>query len=87
MTAEHVATLVGREMTDELRSAFSRVRHCVDQLSDAQVWRRETPAMIGERRPKSHDFGDPVFNAATPRGARRRASRRARRCARGAAGR
>jgi uncharacterized damage-inducible protein DinB len=32
--------LIGRELADELTQAFGRIRHCLDQLNDEQVWHR-----------------------------------------------
>jgi uncharacterized damage-inducible protein DinB len=36
---------VGRELGDELNKAFERIRHCLDQLTDEQVWRRPAEGM------------------------------------------
>jgi uncharacterized damage-inducible protein DinB len=36
----NLAATVGRELAEELASAMSRIRHCVDQLSDEQLWQR-----------------------------------------------
>lgn len=35
-----LAALTGRELADELGQAFGRVEHCLDQLTDQQVWWR-----------------------------------------------
>jgi uncharacterized damage-inducible protein DinB len=32
--------LIGHELADELTQAFNRIQHCLDQLSDEQVWHR-----------------------------------------------
>ena len=32
--------VVGRELADELTQAFGRIQHCLNQLSDEQVWHR-----------------------------------------------
>ncbi len=45
MTGDELAAMVGREAGSELASALSRIRHCLNQLSDEQVWWRSQPAM------------------------------------------
>ena len=45
MTADEIAAAVGREAGNEMASALSRIKHCVDQLNDEQVWWRSQPAM------------------------------------------
>ncbi len=45
MTADELAAVVGREAGNELGSALSRIKHCLDQLSDEQVWWRSHPAV------------------------------------------
>lgn len=40
-----LATTVGREFVDELQQARNRIGHCLDQLSEDQVWWRPTDAM------------------------------------------
>ena len=37
--------LIGRELADELTQAFGRIQHCVDQLSDEQLWHRPRAEM------------------------------------------
>jgi uncharacterized damage-inducible protein DinB len=39
-TDTNLANTVGRELAEELSQAMSRIRHCVEQLSDEQVWQR-----------------------------------------------
>jgi hypothetical protein len=45
MSADELAAAVGRAANDEMNDALKRIRHCVDQLSDEQVWSRDGPAM------------------------------------------
>ena len=45
MTADELALAVGREATRELSRALDRIKHCVHQLTDEQVWWRDGPAM------------------------------------------
>jgi len=40
-----LATTIGREFAVELQNARGRVVHCLDQLTDDQVWWRPTEAM------------------------------------------
>jgi hypothetical protein len=40
MTADELATAVGREAANEMASALAKIKHCLDQLSDEQVWWR-----------------------------------------------
>jgi hypothetical protein len=37
---DDTATLVGRELADELGQAHGRIEHCLTQLTDAQAWWR-----------------------------------------------
>lgn len=39
--------VVGRELAEELTQAFGRIQHCLDQLTDEQVWYRPRPEMNG----------------------------------------
>jgi hypothetical protein len=39
-TDTSLAHAVGRELAEELTQAMSRIRHCLDQLTDEQVWQR-----------------------------------------------
>jgi hypothetical protein len=45
MTADELATAVGTEAANELASAFARIKHCLGQLSDEQVWWRSHPSL------------------------------------------
>jgi len=40
MTANELATALGTEAASELTSALARIKHCLDQLTDDQVWWR-----------------------------------------------
>jgi uncharacterized damage-inducible protein DinB len=40
MTADHLARALGKEAANELSNALERIKHCVDQLRDEQVWWR-----------------------------------------------
>jgi uncharacterized protein DUF1572 len=39
-TADELATAVATSASEELDSALDRIKHCLDQLNDAQVWHR-----------------------------------------------
>src|SRR5437764_6339620 len=45
MTADELATAVGTEAASELASALSKIKHCLGQLSDEQVWWRSHPSL------------------------------------------
>lgn len=45
MNPNDIATAVGEEAAHELESARSRIVHCLDQLSDEQVWWRSRESM------------------------------------------
>jgi hypothetical protein len=45
MTADELATIVGKATAHELESALNRIKHCLGQLNDAQVWRRSQPSL------------------------------------------
>src|SRR6266436_8120564 len=45
MTADELATAVGTEAANELASALSRIKHCLGQLTDEQVWWRSQPSL------------------------------------------
>src|SRR5262249_8292051 len=45
MTADELATAVGREAANELASALNRIKHCLGQLTDEQVWWRSHPSL------------------------------------------
>ncbi|HLJ97156.1 MAG TPA: DUF1572 family protein [Gemmataceae bacterium] len=40
MTADELAAAVGTEAAKELTNALARIKHCLSQLSDEQVWWR-----------------------------------------------
>jgi len=37
--------MIGREFADELSQGLDRIKHCLDQISDEQIWWRPLPAM------------------------------------------
>jgi hypothetical protein len=45
MTAEELAGVVGAAAAHELQSALERIKHCLGQLNDEQVWRRSQPGL------------------------------------------
>lgn len=45
MTADEVAAAVGAEAGNELAKALGKIEHCLDQLSDEQVWQRPQPSL------------------------------------------
>jgi hypothetical protein len=45
MTADELAAVVGAEAAHELGSALDRIKHCLDQLNDEQVWHRSQPGL------------------------------------------
>ena len=45
MTAHELAAAVGTEAASELTSALAKIKHCVGQLTDEQVWWRSRPAL------------------------------------------
>ena len=45
MNTYTLSETLSRELADELNQAFGRIKHCVDQLTDAQVWWRPTETM------------------------------------------
>src|SRR5437588_10615937 len=45
MTADELAAAVGREAGNELASALGKIKHCLGQLSDEQVWWRSHPSL------------------------------------------
>jgi hypothetical protein len=45
MTADQLAAAVGREAGNELTSALGRIKHCLGQLTDEQVWWRSRPSL------------------------------------------
>lgn len=44
-TAHEMATAVTNAAADELGSAVQKIRHCLKQLTDEQVWWRPAPSM------------------------------------------
>jgi hypothetical protein len=45
MNADDLAHSVTKEAANELRSALDRIKHCLNQLSDQQVWWRQSESM------------------------------------------
>jgi len=45
MNAPLLSETVAHEFADELAQALGRIKHCLDQLTDAQVWQRPTEKM------------------------------------------
>ena len=45
MTADELAALVGATAAHELDSALKRIKHCLDQLNDEQLWWRSQPSL------------------------------------------
>jgi len=45
MTADELATAVGTEAANELASALAKIKHCLGQLTDEQVWWRSRPSL------------------------------------------
>jgi uncharacterized damage-inducible protein DinB len=45
MTADELAAVVGAAAAHELESARKRIEHCLDQLTDEQVWQRPRPGL------------------------------------------
>jgi uncharacterized damage-inducible protein DinB len=45
MTADELATAVGTEAAGELTKALDRIKHCLGQLSDEQIWRRPSESI------------------------------------------
>lgn len=45
MTADELAVAVGAEAANELDSGLGRIKHCLEQLSDDQVWWRPHPSL------------------------------------------
>jgi hypothetical protein len=43
MTADELAAAVGAAAAHELESALNRIKHCLDQLTDEQIWHRSQP--------------------------------------------
>ena len=45
MTADELAAAVTKEAANELTSALDRIKHCLGQLTDEQVWWRARPSL------------------------------------------
>jgi hypothetical protein len=45
MTADELAAAVGAAAAHELNSALDRIKHCLGQLRDEQVWHRSQPGL------------------------------------------
>ena len=45
MTPDELAAAIGAEAANELTSALARIKHCLSQLSDEQVWWRSRPSL------------------------------------------
>jgi hypothetical protein len=45
MNADELAVQVGLAAREELRDAIGKIRHCLDQLSEEQVWQRPQPGL------------------------------------------
>src|SRR5438067_13096304 len=45
MTADELAAAVGDAASHEMTSALARIKHCLNQLSDEQIWWRAAPGM------------------------------------------
>jgi hypothetical protein len=45
MSADDVAVAVGSEAAAEMTKALERIKHCLGQLNDAQVWWRAQPSL------------------------------------------
>jgi Protein of unknown function (DUF1572) len=44
-TTDQIAAAVGKAAADELADAFAKIKHCLDQLTDEQVWWRPRPSL------------------------------------------
>jgi Protein of unknown function (DUF1572) len=45
MTADGLAAGIGAAAAHELESALDRIKHCLRQLNDEQIWRRSQPGL------------------------------------------
>jgi hypothetical protein len=45
MSADDFTAALGREAGNELSSALARIKHCLGQLTDEQVWWRSRPSL------------------------------------------
>jgi hypothetical protein len=58
MIADELAAAVGAAAAHELDSALERIRHCLAQLTDEQVWRRSRPGLNSIGNPILHLGGN-----------------------------
>jgi uncharacterized damage-inducible protein DinB len=45
MTADEFASHLANEAANEMAGALARIKHCVNQLSEEQIWQRSQPKM------------------------------------------
>jgi hypothetical protein len=45
MNADELAVAVGAAAAEELTNALGKIKHCLGQLNDEQVWRRSQPSL------------------------------------------
>ena len=45
ITADEMAAIVGIEAANEMTSALGKIKHCLGQLTDEQVWWRSRPSL------------------------------------------
>ena len=45
ITADELAAALGKEAANELTSAMARIKHCLGQLTDDQMWWRSHPSL------------------------------------------
>lgn len=45
MTGDKLAATVGAAASHELESALERIKHCLGQLNDEQIWQRSYPSL------------------------------------------
>jgi hypothetical protein len=45
VTTDQLATALGTEAARELASALARIKHCLGQMTDEQIWWRAQPAL------------------------------------------
>jgi hypothetical protein len=45
ITADELAAAAGSEAANEMTKALDKIRHCLGQLTDEQVWRRSQPSL------------------------------------------
>jgi hypothetical protein len=44
-TSDQIAAAVGKAAADEIADAFAKIKHCLNQLTDEQVWWRPKPSL------------------------------------------